>query len=135
MQEMIERELNRLLLKAKNKNEVPVAALIVKKGKIISRAYNKRFNTNNPLNHAEIQCVLKASKKLRNWRLDDCDMYVTLKPCHMCSEIIKECRIKNIYYFASNDKIINSKTNFIYINNLFSNNYKQLLSNFFKNLR
>lgn len=135
MQKNIEKELNKLLLKARNKGEVPVAAIIVHNNQIISKAYNKRIKTNNPLYHAEIQCIIKASRKLKDWRLEDCDLYVTLEPCHMCKEIIRESRIRNVYYFSTNDKIINFKTNFSLINNTFSNTYKQILSNFFKNLR
>lgn len=131
----IEIELNNMLLKAKKYNEVPVAALIVKDGEIISKAYNKRITTKNPLYHAEVQCVIKASKKLKDWRLNDCDMYVTLEPCHMCREIINESRIKNVYFFVQNNKNINFKTNFELIDNNFSQTYKHFLSNFFKNIR
>ncbi len=135
MQDKFINELNKLVLKASSKSEVPVAALIVKDGKIVSKAYNNRLETNNPLNHAEVNCILKAAKKLRNWRLDECDMYVTLEPCHMCREIIKECRIRNVYYYSTNNKVINHKTNFIFINNSYSMEYKEKLSTFIKNLR
>ena len=91
----IEQELLKLITKAKDKNEVPIAALIVKKDKIISKSYNKVNKSSNILDHAEILVIKKASKKLHNWRLDDCDLYVTLEPCSMCKEVIRKSRIKN----------------------------------------
>jgi tRNA(adenine34) deaminase len=126
-----------LLKLAKNafkKGEVPVAAIIVKNNKIISKAHNKRYRSNNPLYHAEIQCIIKASKKLKDWRLDNCDLYVTLKPCHMCEEILKEVRINNVYYLVESNKVINFKTNFIKIHDD-KKTFENLLTNFFKNLR
>ncbi len=131
----IEQELYKLSLKAYKKNEVPVAALITCNNKIISKAYNSRKSTSNPLNHAEIKAILKATKRLKDWRLDDCDLYVTLIPCHMCLEIIKEVRIKNVYYYCDNLKNINLKTNLIKIDNLYSIKNSELLTNFFKKIR
>ena len=132
---MIEEELNKLLKKALKKSEVPVAAIIVRNNKIISKAYNKKNSSNNPLKHAEILAILAAIKKTKDWRLDDCEMYVTLEPCHMCREIIKEARIKKVYYYVKKDKIINYKTDFLLLNNNFSYSYKKLLTSFFKELR
>ena len=132
---MIEKELNKLLNKALKKSEVPVAALIVKDNKIISKAYNKRNSTKNPLKHAEILAILGAVKKIKDWRLDECEMYVTLEPCHMCREIIKESRIKKVYYYTEKNKKINYKTDFSLINNSFSISCKKLLTSFFKELR
>jgi len=132
---MIEKELNKLLNKALKKSEVPVAALIVKDNKIISKAYNKRNSTKNPLKHAEILAILDAVKKIKDWRLDECEMYVTLEPCHMCREIIKESRIKKVYYYTEKNKKINYKTDFSLINNSFSISCKKLLTSFFKELR
>lgn len=123
-----------LAKKAYKKNEVPVAALIVKNNKIISKKYNKRNKSNNPLDHAEVRCIISACKKLNDWRLDECTMYVTLEPCHMCKEIIKESRINNVFYLIENSKIINYKTNFNKVNGLYDN-YKELLTIFFKNKR
>ena len=130
-----EKCLYKLSLKAIKKGEIPVAAIIVKNNKIISKAYNKRKNKSNPLLHAEVQAILKASKKLKDWRLNECELYVTLKPCHMCEEIIKECRISKVYYFSNNNKVINYQSSFIYIKNNFSETYTKLLTNFFKKLR
>ena len=104
MNQLIYDELNRLVDKAVKKNEVPVAALIVKDGKIIAKAYNKVNKTNNILDHAEIICIRKASRRLNNWRLNECELYVTLEPCSMCSEIIKKSRIGKVYYILSQNE-------------------------------
>ena len=100
-------ELIKLAQKSFKKNEVPISAIIVKDDKIIAKAYNTRNKTNNVLNHAEIIAIKKASKKLKDWRLSDCDLYVTLKPCSICENIIKQSRIKNVYYLL--DKPTNKK--------------------------
>ena len=104
MNQLIYDELNKLVDKAVKKKEVPVAALIVKDGKIIAKAYNKVNKTNNILDHAEIICIRKASKRLNNWRLNDCELCVTLEPCSMCSEIIKKSRIGKVYYILSQNE-------------------------------
>lgn len=126
--------LYKLAKKAFNKGEVPVAALIVHNGKIISTSYNKR-RKNNILGHAEIECIIKATKKLNDWRLSNCEMYVTLMPCHMCLEIIKESRIKKVYYLLENEKVINFKTDFIKIDSSITHECRELLTSFFKNIR
>ena len=123
-----------LAKKAYIKDEVPVAELIVKNNKIIARSFNKRNKSSNLLEHAEISCVIKACKKIKDWRLNDCTMYVTLEPCHMCKEIIKESRIKKVYYLSSANKLINYKTKFIK-EIKYKNNYSDLLTNFFENKR
>ncbi len=130
-----EKVLYTLALKALKNDEIPVAAIIVKNGKIISRAYNKRRSKSNPLLHAEVQAIVKASKKIKDWRLSGCEMYVTLEPCHMCKEVIKESRIEKVYYFSINKKIINYKTDFKFLNNNFSIKCEKLLTTFFKKLR
>ena len=83
--------------KAYDKLEIPVGAIIVKDNKIISRAHNLKETKKTAIAHAEILAIQKANKKLDNWRLLDCDMYVTLEPCEMCMGAITSSRIKNIY--------------------------------------
>lgn len=90
--------------KAYEIREIPVGAVIVRDGKIISRAYNKRETKKNCLCHAEILAINKACKKLGGWRLFDCDMYVTLEPCPMCAGAIISARIKNLYFGAYDEK-------------------------------
>ena len=83
--------------KAYDKLEIPVGAVIIKQGKIIARAHNLKETKQLVTAHAEILAIQKASKKLNNWRLMDCDLYVTLEPCEMCMGAIISSRIKNIY--------------------------------------
>ena len=91
-------------LKAKSKEEVPVGAVIVLNGKIISRAHNLRETKNNSLCHAEIIAINKACKKKQNFRLNDCELYVTLEPCTMCAGAIIQSRIKKVYIGALEPK-------------------------------
>lgn len=90
--------------KALKKNEVPVGAVIVKNDKIIARAHNLRETENQATYHAEILCIQKACKKLGSWRLDDCDLYVTLEPCPMCAGAIINARIRSVYFGAFDPK-------------------------------
>ena len=80
--------LMKLAKKATKHQDVPVSALIVKNNKIIAKAFNTKEKTNNVCNHAEVLVISKASRKLKDWRLNDCDLYVTLKPCSICENII-----------------------------------------------
>lgn len=86
-------------LKAYKKNEIPIGALIYnKKTHKIYTAYNKKNKKRNPLMHAEIIVINKMAKKIKDWRLEDCELYVTIEPCDMCKAIIKETRINKVYY-------------------------------------
>lgn len=85
---------------ALKKGEVPIGAVVVKNNKIVSYGYNKREKTKNALMHAEIVAINKACKKLKDWRLEDCEMYVTLEPCPMCAGAIANARISKVYYSA-----------------------------------
>lgn len=78
--------------------EIPVGAIIVKDGEIISSAYNRKEELKDVTAHAEILAIREASKKLTRWRLDDCEMYVTLEPCPMCAWAIVNSRIKTVYF-------------------------------------
>ena len=80
------------------KNEVPVGAVIVKNGEVIAFAHNKKEELKDVTAHAEILAIKMAQDGLRRWRLDDCDMYVTLEPCPMCASAIIQSRIKNLYF-------------------------------------
>jgi len=86
--------------KAYNLNEVPVGAIIVKNSEVISSSYNQVITKNSVVSHAEINAILIASQKLKNYRLTDCDMYVTLEPCHMCAKAIVDARLKNVFFGA-----------------------------------
>ena len=90
--------------KAKKNDEVPIGAVITLNGKIIARAFNNTEKTQLATAHAEILAINKASKKLKSWRLDDCEMYVTLEPCPMCAGAIVNARIKKLYFGAYEQK-------------------------------
>ena len=91
-------------MKAQDIDEVPVGCVIVKDNKVIARGFNKRETTQDPTNHAELKTLQKASKKLNSWRLDDCDIYVTLEPCIMCAGAIIQSRIRHVYFGAYDPK-------------------------------
>lgn len=88
--------------KAYKYEEVPVGAVIIKNNKIIAKAYNKKEKTKNVIKHAEIIAISRACKKIKNWRLDDCEIYVTMEPCMMCSGAIQQSKIKKIVYGIKN---------------------------------
>ena len=90
--------------KAYTLEEVPIGCVIVYDGKIIGRGYNRRTIDKNPLAHAEIQAIRKASRKMGDWRLEDCTLYVTLEPCQMCSGAIVQARIKRVVVGCMNPK-------------------------------
>ena len=127
------KEMNKLLIKAKNEDEVPVGAILVKDNKIISKAYNKTNKTNDILSHAEINVIKKASKKFNNWRLDGCTLYASLEPCSMCKEIIKKSRISKVIYFSKqNEYKTENNPEYKFIKN---NDISEYLSNYFKEKR
>ena len=127
------------------KDDIPVAALVVKNNEIISIKANEREKTNLTTAHAEVLAIEEANKKLGSWRLDDCDMYVTLEPCPMCAWAIINSRIKNLYFGSYDAKygafgsainlknLANSKIN-VY-GGIKENQCNQLLENYFKGLR
>jgi tRNA(adenine34) deaminase len=86
------------------REDIPVGAIIVKNGEIISSAFNTKEKDNDITSHAEIIAIRKAEKIINNWRLEDCNMYVTLEPCPMCGWAIIQSRIKNLY-FGSYDSV------------------------------
>lgn len=131
--------------KALNKDEVPIGAVIVKDGKIVARGRNSREKSQNALKHAEIIAINKACKKLKSWRLDGCEIYVTLEPCPMCAGAIANARISKVVYGAkettSEDNLcelilksnrLNHKPKIEYRENKFC---KDILQDFFKNKR
>lgn len=132
--------------KAYAKGEVPIGAIIVKEGKVLAKAYNKRETMQSSLAHAEILCIEKACKKLKSWRLDGCEMYVTLEPCLMCAGAITQSRIKKVYIGAMDEKngcvgsISNvfdkiSTTHKVEYEYLLEEECSKIISNFFKELR
>lgn len=133
--------------KAFSKNEVPIGAIVVCDGKIVSCGFNKREKTKNALHHAEIIAINKACKKLKSWRLENCEMYVTLEPCPMCAGAIANARIKKVFYGAKDktcgdglfEKILtsnrlNHKCEFEHLKE-YEAECSSLLSSFFKSNR
>lgn len=90
--------------KAADIEEVPIGCVIVYNDKIVARGYNRRRVDKNTLSHAELNAIRKASKVLGDWRLDDCEMYVTLEPCQMCAGAIVQSRIRKVYIGCMNPK-------------------------------
>ncbi len=91
-------------IKARDKDEVPIGAVIVYGGKIIARAHNLMEKTQLATAHAEVLAINKACKKLKSWRLDDAEIYVTIEPCAMCAGAIVNARIKKVYFGAYEKK-------------------------------
>lgn len=127
--------------KAYDEDEIPVGAVIVKNGKIISRGYNKKNRSNRVKDHAEIIAIDKANKRLKNWRLDECEIYITLEPCPMCASAIEQARIKRIITGTENKKDENKAIITQILKNKERKNgvkekeAKEILENFFKEKR
>lgn len=123
---------------AYSKGDVPIGAVIVKNNEIVSKSYNMKNILGVSVFHAEILAIIDACNSLNTWYLNDCELYVTLKPCDMCMNAIAESRISKVFYLIDSNYSDNLASNYnnIIINKLsFKNNYSELLSNFFSNLR
>ena len=140
------KEATTLGYKALSKEEIPIGAVVVKGNKIISRAFNKREKSQIATHHAEVLAIQKACKKLKSWRLDDCDIYVTLEPCPMCAGAIINARLKNVY-FAVKDEASGGISRFNLLENTLNHTTqsihdttyelenKQLIQGFFRDRR
>ena len=127
--------------------EVPIGCVIVYEDKIIARGYNRRNTDKNTLAHAEVTAINRASKKLGDWRLEDCTLYVTLEPCQMCAGAIVQSRITNVVMGCMNPKAgcggsilnilempeFNHQVNVI--RGVMEEECSQILQDFFKELR
>lgn len=125
--------------KAFEKEEIPVGAVIVKDGEIIAKAHNLKETKQSAMAHAEILAISKANKKLNNWRLSGCEMYVTLKPCAMCMGAIISSRIKKVYFgvdeIKQENRIINNENNAILETGILKEECEYILKDFFKKRR
>ena len=133
--------------KAYLEDEVPVGCVIVKDNKIIARGHNKKEKNNNAILHAEIVTLNKAQKKLNDWHLNDCILYVTLEPCLMCTGAIIQTRIKRVVYGCNDpkggavDSILNIKEikginhYFESISKILEKDCSMILKNYFKSKR
>lgn len=147
MKEKFMRQALKEAKKAYDKLEVPIGAVIVKDDKIIARAHNLREGKQNAIAHAEILAIQKACKKLGAWRLQDCDIYVTLEPCPMCAGAILNSKIKNVYIGAMEPRsgAVGSKINLFedynfnhrvnYEIEILEEDCRKMLQNFFKDRR
>ncbi len=134
--------------KAEKKGDVPIGAIIVYKNKIISKAHNLRQKTLDATAHAEILAIKKACKKLKTWHLTECDLYVTVEPCPMCSGAIINARINRVIFGAFDkkagccgslynlpkDERFNHRPKEI-IGGILQNQCGQIVTNFFKEIR
>ena len=130
--------------KAIKYGDIPIGCVIVMNNKVVSKGFNKKEFNNNPIKHAEIIAIEKASKKLNTWHLDECTLYTTMEPCLMCAGAILQSRISRIVYGLQNNNFGEVTSN----NEVFKNNKKieivgciceeeskNLVQNFFKNIR
>lgn len=119
-------------MKAKQKDEVPVGAVIVKDDVVIARGYNLRESSFDPTSHAEINAIRKACKKMKSWRLEGATIYVTVEPCSMCAGAILWTRIKRVVYGAKDLKggALGTTYNLYEIKNL--NHYPEITSGVLK---
>ena len=133
-------------IKGKEKGEIPVGAVIVKDGEIIGKAHNLKETLNMPTAHAEILAIEKACKKIGNWRLNGCEMYVTLEPCPMCASAISQSRISKIYIGTFNKDMgacgsilnlldYNMLNSFVDVNWCYDEKCSEILTEFFSQRR
>jgi tRNA(adenine34) deaminase len=117
---------------AARRGEVPIGCVIVKNGKVIAKGYNQREHKQNCLWHAEIVALNRACRKLKSWRLNDCEMYVTLEPCQMCMGAILNARLRKVYVGAKSTTDLNWQTPIEFQPNTEAQN---ILVDFFRNKR
>lgn len=128
---------------ADRNGDVPVGAVIVQSNQVVARAHNEREYNKTSLGHAEISAISMACTALDKWRLDDCDLYVTLEPCIMCTGAIIESRIRRIYFgaydtkygFVASNSALKSRINFEYYCGIMEDECREVLDKFFMRLR
>lgn len=128
-------------------NEVPIGAIIVKENKIIGRGFNSVIRDSSVLAHAELNAITDASKNIQNYRLTNCDMYVTVEPCYMCCMALVHARIANLYFDTKQPKTGAVESTDVFFDKLSHNHKvkhlflgeitdsKQLITNFFRDRR
>ncbi len=120
-------------------DDIPVGAIVVKNNEIIGEGFNTRNRFKSVIGHAEIDAIEMACKHIGDWRLDDCEMYVTLSPCMMCTGAIIESRIKKIYYLCDRTNVYFNNNKYLKITKIDeskkTHEYMKLLQLFFENKR
>lgn len=144
---MIEKYMKEALVEAKKAykiGEIPIGCVIVRNEKIISKTHNLKEKKHSALCHAEILGIKKVSSKLKKWRLNDCEMYVTMQPCPMCASAIKQSRIRKIYYGVENPnndisrqifEISDNNEKVEVISGILETECKKIVKEFFENKR
>ena len=129
----------KLAKQAFDNDDIPVGAIVVKNGRIIGEGYNTRNKNKSVIGHAELDAIEMACNKIGDWRLDECDLYVTLKPCMMCTGAIVDSRIKNVYYLCDRTNVCFESNKYLNLIKIVDNKtvdkYLKMLKNFFENRR
>ena len=132
-------EILKLAKKSYDMDEIPVGAIVVRNNEVIGRGINTRVKKNSVVGHAEIVAIEEACALVGDWRLDDCELYVTLLPCMMCTGAILESRIKKVYYLCERTNVrfcTNKYIDVVKINDdVNCQKYTKLLQLFFENKR
>ena len=128
-----------LAVESYNNDEIPVGAIVVKNNKIIGKGINNREKNNSVIGHAEINAIEEACRYVGDWRLDGCEIYVTLLPCMMCSGAILESRIKKVYYLCNRTNVCFKTDKYIEVEKILDEKlekkYLNMLKLFFENKR
>ena len=139
MDDIYIKKIYELAVESFDADEIPVGAIVVKNGEIIGSGINSREKDKSVVGHAEINAINEACRSVGDWRLDGCDIYVTLLPCMMCAGTIQESRISNVYYLCDRTNVrfdVSKYINVIKItDNLYEEKYLNLLQLFFENKR
>jgi len=130
------KEALKLAVNAYLEDEIPVGAVVVKNNRIIGCGYNKKEKTKNPLKHAELIAIEEACEYVGDWRLNECEIYVTLEPCQMCMGAIVETRIKKVVYGVSKyEQMFDNKNDIKMCGGILKEECLEILQKFFKNKR
>ena len=133
MNEKYMSEALKLAKRAYDEDEIPVGAVVVYNDKVIGCGYNQKEKLNNPLKHAELIAIEEACNYIGDWRLNDCELYVTLEPCQMCMGAIVETRIKRVIYGIKKfDQMFDNKKDIEIIGGVLENQCLEILQKFFK---
>lgn len=128
-----------LAVESYNNDEIPVGAIVVKNNEIIGKGVNSREKDNSVIGHAEINAIEEACLSVGDWRLDGCEMYVTLLPCMMCSGAILESRIEKVYYLCNRTNVCFETNKYIEVEKIvdeeLEKKYLKMLQLFFENKR
>ena len=131
--------LYKLALKAYKNGDIPVSAVLIKNGKIVATGYNNRHRKGYVLGHAEINAIIQAEKKIKDFRLDGYTLITTLKPCKMCQAVIEASRVSKVYYsLEGKDDKSYPQVNYVKLDKIdqkFAKNYFDLFNEFFQNIR